>query len=172
MRACGSSPTARCRSIVGSSSVGQGIETVFAQIAADALEMPMDRIKGVFHGSTDHVSEGFGSYSSRSTVMGGSAIVLAAAELRQAIRAAAAERLGCAADDIAIDHGAAVGPGRAAIALGELAGLAVEGSYASNKRTYSYGAACGPCGGRSQDRPCASSSTMWRSRTSGASSIR
>ena len=125
---------------VGSSSVGQGIETVFAQIAADALEMPMDRIKGVFHGSTDHVSEGFGSYSSRSTVMGGSAIMLAAAELRGAIRMAAAKRLGCAADDIAIDHGAAVGPGRATIALGELAGLAVESTYASNKRTYSYGA--------------------------------
>ena len=41
---------------VGSSAVGQGVETVFAQIAADALEMPMDRIKGVFHGSTDFVS--------------------------------------------------------------------------------------------------------------------
>jgi aerobic carbon-monoxide dehydrogenase large subunit len=125
---------------VGSSSVGQGIETVFAQIAADALEIPMDRIKGVFHGSTDHVSEGFGSYSSRSTVMGGSAIVLAAAELRQAIRAAAAKRLGCAVGDIAIDQDSAIGPGRATVALGELAGLSVESSYASNKRTYSYGA--------------------------------
>ena len=125
---------------VGSSSVGQGIETVFAQIAADALEMPMDKIKGVFHGSTDHVSEGFGSYSSRSTVMGGSAIVLAAAELRQAIRAAAAKRLGCGPDDIVIDQGTAVGPRRAAIALGELAGIAVESTFASNKRTYSYGA--------------------------------
>jgi carbon-monoxide dehydrogenase large subunit len=125
---------------VGSSSVGQGIETVFAQIAADALEMPMDRIKGVFHGSTDHVSEGFGSYSSRSTVMGGSAIMLAAAELRAAIKTAAAKRLGCAADDIAIDHGAAVGPLRGTIALGELGGIAVESTYASNKRTYSYGA--------------------------------
>ncbi|HEY4403811.1 MAG TPA: xanthine dehydrogenase family protein molybdopterin-binding subunit [Xanthobacteraceae bacterium] len=125
---------------VGSSSVGQGIETVFAQIAADALEIPMDRIQGVFHGSTDHVSEGFGSYSSRSTVMGGSAIVLAAAELRQAIRTAAATRLGCAADDVVIDQGSAIGPGRATVALGELAGLAVESTYASNKRTYSYGA--------------------------------
>src|SRR5262245_3138494 len=60
---------------IGSSSIGQGLETVCAQIAADALEMPLERIKGVFHGSTDHVSEGFGSYSSRSVVMGGSAIV-------------------------------------------------------------------------------------------------
>ena len=58
---------------VGSSAVGQGIETIFAQIAADALEMPLDRIRGVYHGSTDHVREGFGSFSSRSTVMGGSA---------------------------------------------------------------------------------------------------
>jgi aerobic carbon-monoxide dehydrogenase large subunit len=127
---------------VGSSSVGQGIETVFAQIAADALEVPMDRIKAVLHGSTDHVSEGFGSYSSRSTVMGGSAIVLAAAELRAAIRAAAARRLGCAAEDIVIDHGAAVGPLRATVDLGELAadGIAAESTFASNKRTYSYGA--------------------------------
>ena len=30
---------------VGSSSIGQGLETVCAQIAADALEMPMDDIK-------------------------------------------------------------------------------------------------------------------------------
>ena len=35
---------------VGSSAVGQGLETVFAQIAADALEIPMARIRGVFHG--------------------------------------------------------------------------------------------------------------------------
>jgi carbon-monoxide dehydrogenase large subunit len=133
-------PDGKVSVFVGSSSVGQGIETVFAQIAADALEIPMDRIKGVFHGSTDHVSEGFGSYSSRSTVMGGSAIVLAAAELRQAIRVAAAKRLGCAAADIAIDQDSAIGPLRATVALRELAGLTVESSYASNKRTYSYGA--------------------------------
>ena len=127
---------------VGSSSVGQGIETVFAQIAADALEMPMDRIKGVFHGSTDHLAEGFGSYSSRSVVMGGSAIVVAAGKLRDAIRQAAAQRLGCDAKEIALDQGTAVGPGRASIALQELAtdGISVDGTYASSKRTYSYGA--------------------------------
>jgi carbon-monoxide dehydrogenase large subunit len=126
---------------VGSSSVGQGVETVFAQIAADALEIPMEQIKGVFHGSTDHVSEGFGSYSSRSTVMGGSAVVNAAAALRAAIKQTAAKRLGCAADDVVIDRGMAVGPERRAIALAELAGegLSAEGTYASNKRTYSYG---------------------------------
>jgi carbon-monoxide dehydrogenase large subunit len=127
---------------VGSSSVGQGLETVFAQIAADALEMPIERIKGVFHGSTDLVSEGFGSYSSRSVVMGGSAILLAAGKLRAAIAAAAAKRMGCAPTAIKIDHGAAIGPGGVSIPLGQLAadGVGAEASFVSNKRTYSYGA--------------------------------
>jgi len=76
---CNSKRMARCPS-GGVILVGQGIETVFAQIAADALEIPMACIKNVLHGSTDYVSEGFGSYSSRSVVMGGSAIVAAAAQ--------------------------------------------------------------------------------------------
>ena len=125
---------------VGSSAIGQGLETVCAQIAADALELPLERIKGVFHGSTDHVHEGFGSYSSRSVVMGGSAIVAAADKLRAAIRSAAATRLGCPAEDVVIAEGAAVGPGKAALTFAELAGLSVDASFGSNKRTYSYGA--------------------------------
>ncbi|HYA06038.1 MAG TPA: molybdopterin cofactor-binding domain-containing protein, partial [Xanthobacteraceae bacterium] len=125
---------------VGSSSVGQGVETVFSQIAADALEVPMQRISRVFHGSTDYVAEGFGSFSSRSIVMGGNAIVDAANRLRELIRAAAAQRLGGAANEIVIDRGMAIAPSGAAIDLKEFAGLSAEGSHASNKRTYSYGA--------------------------------
>jgi len=125
---------------VGSSSVGQGIETVFAQIAADALELPMERINRVLHGSTDYLAEGFGSFSSRSVVMGGNAIVNAASRLRELIRAAAAQRLNCPTDKITLDRGMAIGPSRAAIDLKEFAGLSAEGSHASNKRTYSYGA--------------------------------
>src|SRR5215467_12694461 len=127
---------------IGSSSIGQGLETVCAQIAADALEVPLDRIKGVFHGSTDLVPHGFGSYSSRSVVMGGSAIVAAAEGLRDAIRSAAAERLGCAAAEVELSDGRAVAPGKGALAWSELAGdgIAREGTFASNKRTYSYGA--------------------------------
>ena len=125
---------------VGSSSVGQGVETVFSQIAADALELPMERINNVFHGSTDYVTEGFGSFSSRSIVMGGNAIVDAANRLRALIRDAAAQRLGCAANEIAFDNETVVGPNRAALDLKEFAGLAADGTHASNKRTYSYGA--------------------------------
>jgi len=125
---------------VGSSSVGQGVETVFAQIAADALEMPMERIKGVFHGSTDYLAEGFGSFSSRSIVMGGSAIVAAAGRFRDLVREAAAQRLHCAPHEVAIDRGMAAAPDRSTIDLKEFAGLAADGTYASTKRTYSYGA--------------------------------
>ena len=127
---------------VGSSSVGQGVETVFAQIAADALDMPMARINRVQHGSTIYVKQGYGSYSSRSIVMGGSAIVQAAGFLKDAIRTAAAKRLGCKPDDITIDGDHAIGPGRAAVALAALAadGVTSEGTYSSSKRTYSYGA--------------------------------
>ncbi|MFL6930373.1 MAG: xanthine dehydrogenase family protein molybdopterin-binding subunit [Xanthobacteraceae bacterium] len=127
---------------VGSSSIGQGLETVCAQIAADALELPLDRIKGVFHGSTDYVREGFGSYSSRSVVMGGSAIVMAAENLRQSIRSAAAKRLGCTAADVELGDGVAIGPGKSTISFGDLApeDISAEASFASGKRTYSYGA--------------------------------
>ncbi len=125
---------------VGSSSIGQGLETVCAQIAADALEMPMDDINGVFHGSTDHVTDGCGSYSSRAVVMGGNAIVAAAAKLRDAIGADAAERWGCAGKDVKIDGGAVRGPDRQSLPLAAFAGTAAEATYASNKRTYSYGA--------------------------------
>jgi carbon-monoxide dehydrogenase large subunit len=127
---------------VGSSANGQGLETVFAQIAADALEMPADRIRGVFHGSTDCVREGFGSYSSRSVVMGGSAILDAAGKLRAAMRDTAARRLGCAAADVVLSDGKAVCPGRGAVSVADLAadGIVAEGSYGSSKRTYSYGA--------------------------------
>jgi carbon-monoxide dehydrogenase large subunit len=125
---------------VGSSSIGQGLETVCAQIAADALELPLDAIKGVFHGSTDHVAEGYGSYSSRSVVMGGNAIVAAAGKLRQSIRRTAAAKLNCATNDIEIDAGMVLGRDGQSLALATLAGITAEASFASNKRTYSYGA--------------------------------
>src|SRR6185437_809049 len=42
---------------VGSSAIGQGLETILSQIAADALGLPMDMIR-VLHGSTTLVNEG------------------------------------------------------------------------------------------------------------------
>ncbi len=127
---------------IGSSSLGQGVETVFAQIAADALGVPMDRISRVTHGSTDDVSRGYGSFSSRSTVMGGSAVIAVADKMREALRAAAARRFGCDADAIAFDGDALAAPDGRRAAWAEFAGedIAIEANFSSGKRTYSYGA--------------------------------
>jgi carbon-monoxide dehydrogenase large subunit len=128
---------------VGSSAIGQGLETVFAQIAADALEATIDRIRGVFHGSTSYVDDGYGAYHSRSVVMGGSAILDAAVKLRDAIRAQAAQRLNCQASAVEIVEGVnAVGPGGNSIALDELSGedISAEGAFLNKKHTYTYGA--------------------------------
>jgi len=128
---------------VGSSAVGQGLETAFAQIAADAMEIPIDRIRGVFHGSTSYVSDGYGSYHSRAVVMGGSAILLAASALRDAIRSRAAHRLGCDPAAVEIVEGSkAVGPGGSSLPLVGIAdeGISAEGSFLNKKHTYTYGA--------------------------------
>jgi carbon-monoxide dehydrogenase large subunit len=128
---------------VGSANVGQGLETVCLQIAADALGVPMEAVK-VFHGSTIHLREGWGSYHSRSVVMGGSAIVRAAEALKLRVREVAAQRLGCAPEAVELLPGLAARHRDRTLALAELASanLASEGSFANNfKHTYSYGSA-------------------------------
>jgi carbon-monoxide dehydrogenase large subunit len=125
---------------IGSSAVGQGIETVFAQIAADALEIPMDRIRGVYHGSTAYVSDGYGAYHSRSVVMGGSALIDAANNFKAALSEDAAKRLGCDASEITIDEDKVSGANGTSLPLSAFAGLSREGAFLNKKHTYSYGA--------------------------------
>jgi len=95
------------------------------------------------HGSTNYLHEGFGSYGSRATVMGGSAIVNAANALLEKFRAAAATRLGVAADDVKVADGVASAADGRKIALAEVADLdlAADGTFASWKPTYTYGTA-------------------------------
>jgi aerobic carbon-monoxide dehydrogenase large subunit len=125
---------------VGSSAIGQGLETVLSQIAADALGLPMSRIR-LRHGSTTLVNEGFGSFHSRSTVMGGSAILLTAEKLLAAVKTAAARKFGCAVEDVVIQEDKAVF-NAAALSFAEIAteGICVEASFSNSKYTYSYGA--------------------------------
>lgn len=124
---------------VGSSALGQGLETSMSQIAADAMEMPIEKIT-VHHGSTDHVKEGFGSYHSRSTVMGGSSIVLAAEKLKAKVRAAAALHFGCDPADVVLEgqdvkHSARRAP------LSRIIDepIEVEASFHNAKHTWAYG---------------------------------
>ena len=129
----------------GSASVGQGMETVCVQIASDALGIDMQNLR-VVHGSTTAVDEGFGAFHSRCVVVGGSAILDAAINLKAALRAAAAARLGCPADEVLIGDGLSASFGGARLALRDLVGgsghsISAEGTFESHLHTYAYGAA-------------------------------
>ena len=127
---------------VGSSSIGQGLETTMAQIAADALELPMERIR-VYHGSTTYLKEGWGSYGSRATVMGGSAVLLAATKLLARFRAVAAARLQVPEAEVVVaDAVARTADGRS-VPLVEAArvGVASEARFDNARSTYTYGTA-------------------------------
>jgi aerobic carbon-monoxide dehydrogenase large subunit len=132
---------------VGSSALGQGIETVFAQIAGDVLGLPFDCFR-VRHGSTTLVDEGFGTYHSRALVMGGSAVRDGAQKLAAAIGAAAAARFNLAPEAMSFRDGRVHAPDGRSLSLADLAtdeaaagrSIAALGTFANNKRTYSYGA--------------------------------
>ena len=78
---------------VGSASSGQGHETVFAQVCSDALALPPDRIR-VVCASTDQLSEGFGTWHSRSAVMAGNAVHKTAQAFIEQARAVATDYFG------------------------------------------------------------------------------
>jgi aerobic carbon-monoxide dehydrogenase large subunit len=88
----------------GAVSSGQGHETSFAQVAADALGVPLDWVT-VIGGDTAAVPFGVGTFASRSAVTAGSSIVDAAAEVKRKLVRAAAALLEAAAEDVDIEDG-------------------------------------------------------------------
>jgi carbon-monoxide dehydrogenase large subunit len=93
--------------ITGAASVGQGVETVVAQICADALGVDYKRVR-VTHGQTDRIDFGMGAFASRVTVMTGSATRIAASEVRAKALAVAAEMLQRPVDRLDIVDGVVV----------------------------------------------------------------
>jgi carbon-monoxide dehydrogenase large subunit len=127
---------------VGSTAVGQGLVTVLTQIAADALQVPVESIR-IRHGSTTYLKEGFGSYHSRSTVMGGSAVLDAASRLQDRMRTAAATEAREAAAEVEIGPGLTAtfrGNTLTAADFGRMK-LQADGEFANHHHTYAYGAA-------------------------------
>jgi carbon-monoxide dehydrogenase large subunit len=78
---------------VGSASSGQGHETVFAQVCADALQVPHDGIR-ITCASTDELEEGFGTWHSRSAVMSGNAVRTTAHAFVDELRSVATDYFG------------------------------------------------------------------------------
>jgi CO/xanthine dehydrogenase Mo-binding subunit len=131
--------------ITGVASIGQGVETVIAQICADALGVDYGIIR-VVHGQTDRIARGMGAFASRVTVMCGEATRLAATKLRAQALRAAAELMQTSADALDIVNGEIVrasGPGPS-MPLAELAralpgGLSAEDTFESTHMVYPYG---------------------------------
>ena len=132
---------------VGSTPMGQGHETVLAQICGEALGLPLDRIR-VIHGSTDALSEGFGTWHGRTVIMGGSAILNTAEAFLERMTPLAADYFGRPNVEIAWRDGCFVrSDGQAKADLATLAAFAatrgqaidVEGAFIQSNKAFSYG---------------------------------
>ena len=143
--------------ITGGASVGQGFETVMAQICAGALGVDYRKVR-VVHGRTDRIEHGIGAHASRATVMTGSATHNGALNVRRKALAAAAKLLQTTPDALDIVDGVVVqrgNPSGPSILLGDVAkrlapgskllepgqnpGLADEGWFNVDHQVYPYG---------------------------------
>jgi carbon-monoxide dehydrogenase large subunit/6-hydroxypseudooxynicotine dehydrogenase subunit gamma len=142
--------------VTGGASIGQGFETVMAQVAADALGVDYKKCR-VIHGQTDRIAFGIGAHASRATVMTASATHIAAMKLREKALDIAAELLQTTADALDIVDGEVTRhdrPGGPSIGLGAIAqnlaptsktrgnrdpGLSAEGWFRTEHQVYPYG---------------------------------
>jgi CO/xanthine dehydrogenase Mo-binding subunit len=132
--------------VTGGASMGQGFETVMAQICAEALGVDYRRVR-VVHGQTARIEHGVGAHASRATVMTGSATHIAALNLRGKALETAAGLMQHPASALDLVDGKVVHKDRSdgpSIALGEIvknssAGLSAEGRYDTEHMNYPYG---------------------------------
>jgi len=83
----------------GASEIGQGSDTMTAQIAAEVLGCSLSRVK-IVAADTDLTPIDIGSYSSRVTFMAGNATLRAAEEVRKQIASAAAKKMNCSVEEL------------------------------------------------------------------------
>ncbi len=129
----------------GAASLGQGLETVLAQICAEELGVSMDDVS-VIHGDTAAISEGMGAWGSRATVVAGSATLLAARAVKHQLLERAARRLEAAPNDVVAGGGRVWvrGVPARAIAVAELLTapqpeISATHTFRVSKMTYPYG---------------------------------
>jgi carbon-monoxide dehydrogenase large subunit len=141
--------------ITGGASIGQGFETVMAQVAAETLGVDLARVR-VTHGQTDRIEFGIGAHASRATVMTASATQVAALKLRDKALDMAAQLMQAAPGDLDIvsgvvrrkdGAGASIPLAAVATALlptskilaGREPGLSAEGWFEVERQVYPYG---------------------------------
>ncbi len=148
--------TGAVRVAMGGATSGQGIETVMAQIVAEEFDVPVDSVKVVLS-DTDILADGAGTFASRSTVVGGTAVKMAAEKVLAKARRAAADLLGVGEEDLVVDKGALAVAGQPdrRVPFGQLAavcftprqlrndeepGLIGRATFLADGMTYPYGA--------------------------------
>ncbi|MER5261525.1 xanthine dehydrogenase family protein molybdopterin-binding subunit [Actinosynnema sp. NPDC002837] len=97
--------TGRVSVHTGQTSMGQGIHTALAQVAAHALDVPLDHVT-VISGDTDSAPyTGYGTAASRAAAVGGAAVLNAATRLRAKVLRIAAHVFEASPDDLEISEG-------------------------------------------------------------------
>ncbi|MGA7486853.1 MAG: xanthine dehydrogenase family protein molybdopterin-binding subunit [Xanthobacteraceae bacterium] len=142
--------------ITGGASLGQGFETVMAQVCAETLGVDYKRVR-VTHGQTDRIAYGIGAHASRATVMTASATHNGAVNLRTKAIEVAAELMQARPEALDIVDGKVVRkdqPAGPSMSLGEIAGhlaptsktlgarapgLSAEGWFRVEHQVYPYG---------------------------------
>jgi aerobic carbon-monoxide dehydrogenase large subunit len=97
-------PTGKVTVMTGASPHGQGQETSFAQIAADELGVDLNDVT-VIHGDTAIVQYGIGTFGSRATAVGGTAVLIAIEKLKEKAAKIAAHILQCETTGLAFESG-------------------------------------------------------------------
>lgn len=150
-------PSGHVTVATGSSAHGQGHETTFAQIVADRLGVPFEQVL-VRRSDTAVTPPGVGTFGSRSTVLGGSALVQAADAVLEQARRIAAALLEASPQDIGLERGrfqvagapdryvtwaqvAAAAYGRGRLPAGVPMGLESTAYFDPRAETYGFGAA-------------------------------
>jgi xanthine dehydrogenase molybdenum-binding subunit len=85
---------------LSSSDLGQGSHTVLKQIAAETLVMPMEEIH--LHVNMDAAGFDIGSHASRTTYVGGGAVIKACEDVKRQLVDRASQRLGVPAEELEI----------------------------------------------------------------------
>jgi aerobic carbon-monoxide dehydrogenase large subunit len=90
--------------LIGSQSTGQGHATSYAQLVADQLDLPPERVR-VIQGDTDLIAAGAGTGGSSSIPIGGVAVQHASKALGKQLKDLAADALEASVDDMEIAEG-------------------------------------------------------------------
>jgi len=123
----------------GAAEIGQGSDTMTAQIAAEVLGCSLSRVK-VIAADTDLTPIDLGAYSSRVTFMAGNATLRAAEAVKKDIISAAAQRIGCLAEEVVMSgdrvwkRGAEPGEPESAVARGHVDGQILRGSVLQSRK--------------------------------------